>query len=99
MVMKTIGRLWALCIIASGAERLSDLLAFVFEKPKRITEKIRVCVEMQNDVGKEWIAVFLRIDIGFPGKIFPWLAEKRKFLGSGTVGILTWVPGSTTGNR
>lgn len=37
---------------------------------------------MQNDVEKkEGIVVFLRIDIGFPRKIFPWLAEKTEVLG------------------
>lgn len=32
--------------------RLSDLMALVFEKPKSITEKIRVCEKMQNAVEK-----------------------------------------------
>lgn len=50
----------------------SDLLAFIFEKPT-ITEKIRVCEKIQNDVKKKEDS-----DSAQTKKIFLWAGRKKR---------------------
>lgn len=76
-------------------KRPSDLLAFVFEKPKKITEKT-ICEQMQNDVEKkegdrDSPQIRKVISLGWQ--------KREKSVGTGTFGILVWLPDSTIRRR
>lgn len=73
---------------AGSGDRLPDLLAFVFEKPNKITEKTD-CEKMQNDVEKNGaIVILLRLK-----RYFPVVVEKREVCGfwySQSPGLASW---------